>query len=105
MVISTITDFEASTLIVGQVRKVNQKAVLIAKSDDIDEASILYEKGASYVMMPHYLGGTRTISLIGKHGFDLSEFTKERRVIYSILTRRWLLNRCNYCGRLFCCKP
>lgn len=78
MVISTITDFKVNALILGHVRRVNRRAVVILKSDQISEAAELYSKGASYVMMPHYLGGEHTCTLISKHGFDLSEFTKER---------------------------
>ncbi len=88
MVISTIADFETSLLIVKQIRRTNKKAIVIVKSDQIDEAAELYDQGASYVMMPHYLGSTHTCSLISKHGFDLSEFTKEREKHLHYLEKR-----------------
>ena len=78
MVISTITDFETTSLIVRHARANSRDAIIIVKSERIDEATELYKDGASYVMMPHYLGTNHTCTLISKHGFDLSAFTKER---------------------------
>lgn len=78
MVISTISNFDTNSLILRHIRSVNKKTVVIVKTDQIKEATELYRDGASYVMMPHYLGTTHTCSLIDKHGFDFSNFTKER---------------------------
>lgn len=88
MVISTLGDFEINALILNHVRRVNKKAVIILKSDLISEAAELYRKGASYIMMPHYLGGLHTCSLISEHGFDLSKFTQERKKHLSYLEKR-----------------
>ena len=38
----------------------------------------LYEKGASYVIMPHFLGGHRSSTLIEKHGLNFNKFLKEK---------------------------
>ncbi len=88
MVISTITGFEATNLIVRHTRENNGKAIIIVKAERIEEATELYRDGASYVMMPHYLGTTHTCSLISKHGFDFSEFTKEREKHISYLLKK-----------------
>lgn len=78
MIISTITDYETNMLIVDYASQVNSKAIVIVTSDDIEEAAQLYDKGATYVIMPHYIGTNRTSSMISRHGFDFSEFIKER---------------------------
>lgn len=78
LVISTISDFAANSLIVHHVQNANQDAIIVVTSDEIDEADELYRSGATYVLMPHYLGSAKTSSLIAKHGFDLSGFIKER---------------------------
>lgn len=88
MVISTITDSETNYLIVDHIRKTNKDSAVIIKSDDIEEATMLYEKGATYVMMPHYLGGTHTVALVNKHGFDLAQFAKEREKHLGYITHR-----------------
>jgi Kef-type K+ transport system membrane component KefB len=88
MVISTITDIEASTMIVSQSRKVNKKMIIIAKTDEIEEAINLYDKGASYVMMPHYLGVEQIINLIDKHELNFDKFVREKEGHLSLLKEK-----------------
>lgn len=80
LVIVNLTDFEANRLILNHVRYNNQRAVVIAmtKSDKISNALELYEKGATYVMMPHYLGSTRISNIIRSHGLKAESFTSLR---------------------------
>lgn len=78
MVVSTIPDFETSLLLIGKIREQNKDTIIITTSHDIDEAKILYDKGASYVIMPHFLGGSHASKMIEKHQFDFKEFMKER---------------------------
>ncbi len=88
MVISTIADYNVNSLIIDHVRRTNKHAILIAHSDNIEEATLLYEKGTSYVMMPHYIGGTHTSGMISKHGFDLSKFIAEREKHLDYIEKR-----------------
>jgi hypothetical protein len=37
----------------------------------------LYEAGATYVITPHFLGGTHAAHLIEKHGLKRDDFVKE----------------------------
>jgi Kef-type K+ transport system membrane component KefB/Trk K+ transport system NAD-binding subunit len=78
MVVSTISDFATNTLILQHVRQLNASCIVVLTSDEIDEASELYTQGATYVLMPHYLGSAKTVGLIEKHGFDLSAFIREQ---------------------------
>lgn len=80
MVIINLTDYEANNLIVNSVRYHNPRAVVIAttKSDNTANALELYERGATYVMMPHYLGATRISSLIRRRGVKQQNFTSLR---------------------------
>lgn len=78
MIVSTIDDAGTNALIIENARRSNKKSVVIVYSDSIEEATDLYDRGASYVLMPHYAGSTHTCSLISRHGFDLSEFLKVR---------------------------
>ncbi|MBW3538376.1 cation:proton antiporter [Candidatus Parcubacteria bacterium] len=88
LVISTIPDFAANSLIVQHVQNANPNAIVVVTSDEIDEADELYRYGATYVLMPHYLGSSKTSALIAKHGFDLSIFIKERNKHISYLQQR-----------------
>lgn len=70
LLISTITDFDTNLLILKKLRKNNQKAVAILKTDNIEEAMVLYKNKASYIVMPHHLNADKTLELIGKDDFD-----------------------------------
>jgi Kef-type K+ transport system membrane component KefB len=77
MVVSIVSDDAVNRLILEQFPE-RSKTVRILMSDDISLAEKLYQAGATYIMMPHYIGGTHTVKLIEKHGFDLSLFIKEQ---------------------------
>ncbi len=78
LIVSAITDLDTNLLITQHFRSLNRKVIIIVRSDTIEGATELYEAGATYVMIPHYLSSHYTSNLIDKHGFDLSQFIKER---------------------------
>ena len=76
--ISTIPEFETNLMILRKVREINKRAILIAVSNNSDEALGLYAEGASYVIMPHYLGAQYAVRLIGRAGMDKREYDSHR---------------------------
>ncbi|MBU1120733.1 cation:proton antiporter, partial [Candidatus Micrarchaeota archaeon] len=78
MIISTIPDSETNLLLIKKVRENNKNAIIIIVCHQIEEALNLYENGATYVVMPYFLGGQHASSLIHKHGMNLNEFLKEK---------------------------
>lgn len=88
MVVSTIPDIDVNLLLINYTRKKNKKAIIIAVSHDIDEANKLYSAGASYVLMPHFLGGHHVAKMIEKHGFKHSNYLKEKEEHLRILELR-----------------
>ncbi len=78
MVVSTITDHETNKFLVELINKVNPHSVVIMHADNVSQAAELYELGASYVMMPHYIGSEKIGAFIRKSGFNKSEFRKFR---------------------------
>lgn len=78
LIVSTITDHGTNTYLVKYVKKNNPRAVLICHADSPSEATELYEIGATYVLMPHYLGSEKIGSFIKKNGFNKTEFKKYR---------------------------
>lgn len=84
MCVSTIPDPKVSLLLLRQIRQVNKTAIVILLSHDIHTAEELYENGASYVMLPHYLSAKHTVHMIERLGFDRGEFEeeKEKHVAY-----------------------
>jgi Kef-type K+ transport system membrane component KefB len=78
LIASTITDFSVNSFLVKHVIKHNKSAVIICHADTAEQATELYEFGASYVMMPHYIGSQKMSSFISKNGFKKAAFTKYR---------------------------
>lgn len=77
MIISTIPEGSTNLLLLEKIKKVNKEVITIFVSHQIEEALELYEAGATYVITPHFFGGTYTAQLIENFGFDKKEFRKE----------------------------
>ncbi len=78
MCISTIPNLNINLLMTQKVRAKNKKAIVIAVSHNDHETKILYEHGATYVIMPDFLGAHYASEVIVRHGFDKNAFTAER---------------------------
>ena len=78
MVVSTITDFPVNKSLAHSLAASNPHVVFISHADTIEQAAELYELGASYVMLPHYIGSQKIGAFIKKSGLKKSEFRKFR---------------------------
>ena len=78
MLVTTMIDHEANMFVVNLLREVNPNAISICHANNIQEATELYENGASYVMIPHHLGSEKMSAFIKRTGGDKSEFDKHR---------------------------
>jgi Kef-type K+ transport system membrane component KefB/Trk K+ transport system NAD-binding subunit len=78
LVVSTITDFLTNKFLGEWLEKENPHVVYICNADSIEEAAELYDAGAAYVMLPHYIGSEKISSFIKKSGLKKSEFKKYR---------------------------
>ncbi len=88
IVVSTIPDYKTNLLLLRTYRKSNAEGIIILISHDIKQARELYLNGASYVIMPHYLGAHHASSMISQYGFDVAKFEKERNKHLTHLARR-----------------
>lgn len=89
LAISTIPDLSTNTIIVHQLKLANPKAVVIVLTHDLKEAQFLYHEGASYVVVPHYLGAKRVTSLLSKLGIDHLAFQGERQKHLNYIQKRF----------------
>ncbi len=64
LLISTVPDFKANSLLLKKLREKNKRAISILTSDQVEDALALYQEGADYVIMPHFLGGDHASSLL-----------------------------------------
>lgn len=78
LAISTISDHEANKFLLQQIEKSDGDTVFICPADRIERAAELYELGASYVILPHYIGSEKIGAFIKKSGFSKTEFQRFR---------------------------
>ncbi|MEK7561555.1 MAG: cation:proton antiporter [Patescibacteria group bacterium] len=79
LVVSTIPDFEINEFLLGWLGHKNPRAVAIMHADDPLEAAKLYEAGASYVILPHYIGSEQVSTFISNSGLSKEAFKKQRK--------------------------
>jgi Trk K+ transport system NAD-binding subunit len=78
LIVSTISSHDTNVFLMKYLSSINPRAVVILHAEDVSEAAELYELGASYVIMPRYIGSERIGSFIRKNGLKKSEFNKYR---------------------------
>jgi Kef-type K+ transport system membrane component KefB/voltage-gated potassium channel Kch len=78
LVVSTIPDFQVNMFLLNYLRAKNPHVIMIVHADDPFEAAKLYEGGASYVVLPHYIGSEKVSEFISKSGLSKSAFRKQR---------------------------
>lgn len=81
MVVSTITDYLTNRILVQHVtsRGRNPNTAFICHADNYDDAAKLYKHGATYVMLPHFIGSERLSSFIKRNGSSREAFEIYRK--------------------------
>ncbi|MCP3684155.1 MAG: hypothetical protein GY861_15850 [bacterium] len=82
MLISTIPTIHDTMLLIQKTKEVNKKAIIIVTANHVDEALSLYDAGADYVVLPHFLGGEHVSFLLEDFTSDLNKIlvTKLRHI-------------------------
>lgn len=88
LVVSTIPSFKTNMLLTSRISEINPKTILIILTYDIKEAKTLYAIGATYVVIPQYLGAKYVSNLLSKLDLDLSAFKEEREKHILYLDKR-----------------
>jgi Kef-type K+ transport system membrane component KefB/Trk K+ transport system NAD-binding subunit len=78
MVISTIPNLSTNCLILKHVQQENPKTMTSLVAHTIEDAVDLYKLNATYVIMPHFLGGKQFANLIKRNNFSKRKFMKEK---------------------------
>lgn len=76
--VSTIPDTKVNSLLIKRIKSQNNNVIIIVRAREIHEAKVLYELGATYVVMPHYLGAKYATAMIKRIGLDRKGFFEER---------------------------
>jgi len=64
MIVSTVPTKNDNILLIRKVKDVNKKALIFVTASEVEEALNLYDEGADYVILPHFLGGEHVSILI-----------------------------------------
>lgn len=79
MFISTIPNSDVNFLLLSLLKSFHNKSIFIVVSHEINKAVELYEKGASYVLLPHHIGAQHISTMIENYSYDHTLFAKERK--------------------------
>jgi len=88
LVISTVPDFETNVLLLETLRIENPKAIIIVRGHTIKETFELYQKGATYVLTPHILGGEYLAKVIKSSKLSEKGYVEERKKQIRTLNER-----------------
>jgi len=88
LIVSTATDFEVNSFLLNFLDRKNSDAVVIAQADSPKQASALYDLGASYVILPHFIGGEKIGAFVRKSGLSKTSFKKFREAHIKELKRQ-----------------
>lgn len=79
MIVSTIKDFEDTLLLLKSVRSLSNKILFVADAETVEQADQLYQGGANYVVLTHYVSGWHLGSILKSHFKDSRTFSRFRK--------------------------
>ncbi len=88
LIVSTLTDPEATLSLLNFLKRKDSEAVVIAEADSPKQAGKLYDEGASYVVLPHFIGGEKIGAFVKKSGLNKSQFKRIREQHIRYLKRQ-----------------
>ncbi len=78
MVISTVPSSLVNKLLIEKVKEVNKKAIIYVTTSSVEKALGLYDAGADYVILPHFLGGEHVSLLIEQFSVNIDHVIKNK---------------------------
>lgn len=79
VVISSVQDFEAGIFLLNYIRERNQSIITVLTASDLEHALVYYEKGADYVLLPHFIGGQIAAQMTKHTLIGAGDFIKARK--------------------------
>ena len=76
---STIIDRQINLLILNYLHRFNSDITFICHARTYEDALRLYDHGATYVILPRFLGSEYITSHIKRYGIDREAFTRFRQ--------------------------
>lgn len=88
VIVSTVPEKETNELILDVLERNNANPIVLLTGRQIQDALDLYDGGANYVILPHFLGGEYAAKLIENAKSDDKEYKKERKKELKLLKER-----------------
>jgi len=88
VIVSTIPEKETNQLILDVLKRNKAKPIVLLTGRQIEDALDLYDSGADYVILPHFLGGEYTARLIENAKNNDKIYQRERLKELKILKER-----------------
>jgi len=88
MSISTIKNADDNMLLLKTLKKNIPNMIVIIVANHIHEAIKLYQQGADYVILPHYIGVEHTSLMLEEYGFDIQRFMENKKTLVHELKNR-----------------
>lgn len=88
MIISTVKKFDENMILLKTIKQHNPNLIIVLVSNQIHEAIKLYEQGADYVILPHYIGVDHTSLMLEEYGFDIQKFMENKKTLVHELKNR-----------------
>ncbi len=79
LIVSVLTNFEANSFLLKALESNSAKSMFVCHADSRTEAAQLYELGAEYVILPHYIGSEKIGSYIRKNGINKTALKQYRK--------------------------
>ena len=79
LIVSTIGDEATNELLLSHIAKRSKGALFICHAGSYDEAERLYQRGAAYVILPHFIGTEQISAFIRRYGSNKKAFRKYRQ--------------------------
>ncbi len=73
ILISTIPDVATNAHLIKKTKELNSKALILVTANHFEDALELYDIGADYVILPHFLGGQHVSLLLEEFNADFSK--------------------------------
>jgi len=91
MVISTVPSSRVNSLLIKKVKETNSKAVIYVTASSVEKALRLYDEGADYVILPHFLGGEHVSLLIERCKDNADKIIKNKAKHINELKQRQVM--------------
>ncbi len=79
LVISTIPDYQVTRYVMRKAKRQNKNIRILVTAYSVEEALKLYDRGADYVVLPHFIGGHHVSNLVGEFTSSYEKVLKHKK--------------------------